>query len=270
MRTRLSPYLVSKSRTGLSGWRWAAGGGVLGTLLAVVLFAPAQWLAWGVASLSGQRVLLQDVRGTLWQGSARVTLSGGPGTRVSTSLPGRLNWQTEPNSQGLQLQLLASCCMAKVWTGQFSPRLDALQLQLAALESQWPADLLSGLGTPWNTLQPQGQLRLSSPGLDFDWRAGRSQFKGRVQLDAVDVSSRLSTLQPMGSYRIELQGGASPSLSLSTLRGALQLSGRGQLVGDQLRFKGEASAAAGFEGVLSNLLNIIGRRQGARSIIQVG
>ena len=37
-----------------------------------------------------------------------------------------------------------------------------------------------------------------------------------------------------------------------------------------MRFDGEASAAPGREDALSNLLNIIGRRQGARSLITLG
>ena len=43
-----------------------------------------------------------------------------------------------------------------------------------------------------------------------------------AQLDALGVSSRLSTLRPMGSYRLELAGGEAPRLQLSTLAGALQ------------------------------------------------
>ena len=57
---------------------------------------------------------------------------------------------------------------------------------------------------------------------------------------------------------------------LQTLQGDLQLSGSGQWVGQRLRFSGEASAAPEREGALSNLLNIIGRRNGARSLITLG
>ena len=74
----------------------------------------------------------------------------------------------------------------------------------------------------------------------------------------------------MGSYRLTLQGGAAPTLALQTLQGDLQLSGSGQWVGQRLRFSGEASAAPEREGALSNLLNIIGRRNGARSLITLG
>ena len=87
---------------------------------------------------------------------------------------------------------------------------------------------------------------------------------------ARNVASRLSTLRPMGSYRITLQGGTPATLRLDTLAGSLQLSGTGQWVGDRLRFRGEASAAPDREAALANLLNIIGRRSGPRSIISIG
>ena len=57
---------------------------------------------------------------------------------------------------------------------------------------------------------------------------------------------------------------------LSTQTGALQLSGSGQLGPSGMRFRGEARAGAGAEQALANLLNIIGRRDGARSLISVG
>jgi general secretion pathway protein N len=67
-----------------------------------------------------------------------------------------------------------------------------------------------------------------------------------------------------------VSGGDTPRLNLSTTQGSLQLSGSGQWTDGRLRFEGEASAAPERFEALSNLLNIIGRREGARSIIKVG
>ena len=119
-------------------------------------------------------------------------------------------------------------------------------------------------------MQPQGQLAVQTQGFEAAWAAGRMALTGTVQLDARAMSSRLSTLRPMGSYRLVLQGGDVPTLTLGTLDGHLQLSGSGQWVGQRLRFTGEASATPEREAALANLLNIIGRRNGARSIITVG
>jgi general secretion pathway protein N len=59
-------------------------------------------------------------------------------------------------------------------------------------------------------------------------------------------------------------------VQLATRSGPLQLSGSGEWAAGRLRFRGQASAAPGFEAVLGNLLNIIGRRQGAVSLISIG
>jgi general secretion pathway protein N len=116
----------------------------------------------------------------------------------------------------------------------------------------------------------EGQLTLATQALVLQWASGRLLLGGRAQLDATQISSRLSTLKPMGSYRIVVLGGATPSIALDTLEGSLQLSGSGQWVGSKLRFEGLASAAPERLEALSNLLNIIGRRDGARAIIKVG
>jgi general secretion pathway protein N len=68
----------------------------------------------------------------------------------------------------------------------------------------------------------------------------------------------------------DTSGGDATRLELSTQSGALQLSGSGQWAASRLRFQGQASAEAGSEAVLGSLLNIIGRRQGALSLISIG
>jgi general secretion pathway protein N len=215
-------------------------------------------------------VLLVDARGTVWNGSARLTLTGGAGSIDAATLPGRLTWRLRPSGLGLAAELNADCCMQQSWRLSLQPRWGGARLALADSQSQWPAQWLTGLGTPWNTVQPEGQLSLSTHGLAAEWAAGRLLLSGRAQLDALHMSSRLSTLKPMGSYRLTLSGGATSSLGLSTLEGALQLSGTGQWVGARLRFDGIASATPERLDALSNLLNIIGRRDGARAIIKVG
>ena len=50
----------------------------------------------------------------------------------------------------------------------------------------------------------------------------------------------------------------------------LQLQGQGEWVDGKLRFRGEARADAGKEEALNNLINIIGRRRGDRSVLTVG
>lgn len=262
---RIQPRVINPSP-----WAWSLSGAVLGLLLGVLLNAPARWLSAALQQGTQGRLVLQDARGTLWNGSAELTLTGGAGSTDAATLPGRLNWQIRPARWGLRADLRADCCVQQPWRWTLRPRWTGAQLALADSQSQWPARWLTGLGTPWNTVQAEGQLGLSTQGLVFDWAAGRLSLAGRAQLDATDLSSRLSTLKPMGSYRITVLGGATPTLQLETLEGSLQLSGSGQWLGSRLRFEGAASAAPERLDALSNLLNIIGRRDGARAIIKVG
>jgi general secretion pathway protein N len=254
---------------------WLGGG--LGLLLALLLFAPARWLAIALAQSSGEQLLLVNTRGTVWQGQGDLLFTGGAGSRTQTALAGGLRWQLRLQLAGgipaLQLRLNAPCCTPEPLALSLHPRLGGGELRLGASTSQWPADLLSGLGTPWNTLQLQGLLAVQTEGLTLRLAQGRTTLQGAVVVDVLDLASRLSTLRPLGSYRLHLQAaedGHTATLQLNTLKGDLLLSGDGQWVGGRLRFTGEAQATPERETALGNLLNIMGRRQGDRSVFSVG
>lgn len=250
--------------------RWASLGAAIGLLGGLTIFAPAAWLASGVAHASQGQVLLTDARGTLWNGSARLVLTGGNQSTDATALPERLEWKLWPALSGLRGSVQPTCCSTQPALISASPNWGGGLLRITALQMSLPAELLAGLGTPWNTLSPQGQLTLASQEMSVDWVDGRAQLNGSATIDITNASSRLSTLHPLGDYRLSLTGGATPSIQLQTLQGALQLSGSGQWVGTRMRFTGEASATPEREAVLANLLNIIGRRQGAKSLISLG
>jgi general secretion pathway protein N len=214
--------------------------------------------------------VLEEVRGSVWDGSGRLLLAGGEGSNDLAALPGRVDWRIRPAWGGVSAELNAGCCTRQPLVVHARPRWGGGMLRIGDQRSQWPAAVLGGLGTPWNTLQIDGDLLLSTQGLSVEWVEGRLAVAGRAELTASRLSSRLSTLRPMGSYRIILNGGPTSTLQLETLEGALQLAGSGQWIGSRLRFSGTASAAPEREAALSNLLNIIGRRSGARSIITLG
>ncbi len=245
-------------------------GAVAGLLVAIVVFAPARWLAAGVERASTGQVLLADARGTVWTGSAQLVLTGGVGSTDSAVFPGRLAWDIAPRWDGVLARLRPECCSTQAIPVRAHWRVGGVRLEVGDSASRWPGAVLAGLGTPWNTLQLEGELQFSTQGLSVEWAAGRLAIAGRAELVASRIASRLSTLRPMGSYRITLQGGTPAALRLETLEGSLQLSGSGQWVGARLRFRGEASAAPEREAALANLLNIIGRRSGDRSIISIG
>ena len=257
--------------------RWAIAGALLGALLGVVVFAPAAWLAQAVGSATGERVLLADARGTLWSGSAVLVLTGGPGSRDASALPGRLGWTLGWRRSAFDLLVTHACCLNGSVAVQLRPgfgRIEATLLPTAGWVGQWPSAWLGGLGTPFNTLQLGGVARLLSPGMTVEAVQGRWRMGGQADLEMIGVSSRLSTLPTLGSYRLRVSGDAanagSAQLNLTTQEGALQLSGAGTAGAGPIRFRGEARAQAADEAALSNLLNIIGRRDGARSVISIG
>lgn len=254
---------------------WLGGG--LGLLVALLAFAPARWLADGIGSATNGQLQLVNARGTVWQGRADVLFTGGEGSRTLTGLPQGVAWRLRPRLAGampaMNVALSAPCCTPAPLDFTVVPRWGGMALSLASFTSRWPAELLSGLGTPWNTLRMEGQLALQSSGLTLRVDRGRANLQGVLTVDALDIASRLSTLRPLGSYRMELRAapdGHTATLNLNTLSGDLLLQGSGQWVGGRLRFRGEAEAAPGREVALTNLLNIMGKRQGTRSVFSIG
>lgn len=264
-----------------SGWAWAWSGIFIGTLVSLLTHWPAQWLGTSLSQATQGQVQLQEPQGSIWQGSGKLVLTGGEGSRDAMALPGRIEWQLRLSPQGLRLpslnlQLLAPCCMTQPALVQINAQLGnaSWQLQMNDHRSQWPAHLLSGLGAPWNTLQPEGNLVLVTQQLQIQMLPKQAIMQGHILLTAENMSSKLSTLRPMGTYQVNFGSGASsaaaPALTLTTLTGSLLLSGQGQWQGSRLQFRGEASAVPEHAAALSNLLNIIGRRQGARSLLSLG
>jgi general secretion pathway protein N len=268
------PRLSPSTHTTCAPWVWATAGALLGLVLALLVFAPARWLTAAVQQLSSDRLLLSQPQGTVWQGSAQLVLAAGVGSSEAVALPGRVVWHVQVGWPAWQLQLKSSCCTPQALRLQATPGWGSVQLALQDSVSNWPAELLTGLGTPWNTVQAKGELRLTTQGLSINWGQERLILAGRAQLEALDMSSRLSTLRPMGSYQLTLQPSdkvmGAIGLTLTTLNGSLELSGHGHWANARWHFEGSASAAPQRQDALTNLLNIIGRRDGARSLITIG
>ncbi len=251
-------------------WGWAITGILLGILLCVLVFAPARWLTMAVTRATASQIQLVNPQGSLWNGSAQLVFSAGEGSMARAALPGRFVWRIRPSTEGLRVTITAACCIQQSWGWTLTPRFNGFELSATDTPSLWPMALLQGLGTPWNTLQLEGALTLKTERLVLQWASGRWSIQGKAQLNATDVSTSLSQLRPVGSYLLTLNGGETATLELSTLQGPLQLSGQGQWVGGRLRFAGEATADPQREAALVNLLNILGRRDGARALIKVG
>jgi len=240
-------------------------GGALGTVLALVIYAPASWLASAIHVASQGRVQLMQVQGSVWNGSAAVVLAGAAGSSAAMTWPSRWQWRVSPQALGVGVELHAACCTSQPI--ELQAGFSGLQISSAAL--QMSASVLQGLGAPWNTLQLQGDLQLHWPAVHWAWQQPPS-WQGSLQLQALRVSSRLSTLPQIGSYQAELQAGSNPQLQISTLQGPLQLEGQGTIQQGRLKFEGQAYAQPEQAQALANLLNLLGERSGQKTRIKWG
>ena len=244
---------------------------LLGCLCAVILFAPAQWLADALSQVTHGRMQLRHVRGSVWHGSAQWLLASGTDAKNAIALPQRIRWRLTPQSLvSWQLRLQADCCSNEPIVLNLQTGWQGLSLSLHSPDSNWPASWLSGLGAPWNTIGLKGQIHIQPGQLEWQWQDNQWQMQGQAQLTLRDMSCDLSTLKPLGSYVLELQGGDVPALRLLTTQGGLQLEGSGTWQQGQFRFDGQASAQPGFEDVLSNLLGVLGQREGNKTILHIG
>jgi len=287
--------------------KWSITGALIGACFALVTQAPASWLANAISNASQHRFVLQNAQGTIWRGSAIAFLADGnqattaahpslsqpllqanPSEQPSSNktpvtpnifgmpLPTRLSWNFSSGfDTGLmrlvvRAQIKSECCTPEPLHLAASIGLQGLRINIANQQSQWPAHWLVGLGAPWNTVQPEGSMQLRTENLMWQSNAGDPKIQGVAELTLSQLATPLSTLRPLGTYRLRVQGGDTMAVSLATIEGGLQLSGNGQWANGRLRFKGEARAQPAFEAALSNLLNILGQRQGAISIMELG
>ncbi|MDE2344123.1 MAG: type II secretion system protein N [Betaproteobacteria bacterium] len=220
---------------------------------------PATWVAARLAQWSRERVILAESEGTFWSGSGVLVLMNGPG--AGGRLPGRMRWRFAPRFSGLGFRIESDSPEAH---GLLSGKLGWRQVHLDGGQYDFPAQVLTGLGAPFNTLRLAGPLKMRWDG--FDWRYGASGPEALMSLalDAEGLSSRLSPVAPLGHYRVHLAWGPlGGKLDLETISGPLMLSGQGSLVSGRLGFDGQATASDAAEPQLIGLLSILGKRDGA-------
>jgi general secretion pathway protein N len=227
--------------------------------LTAAVRAPAAWVGdW----LQAQgRLRLIDARGTIWNGSALLGLSDG---RQVMLIPGRLSWNIE----------LAAIASGRVTADVSHPALAApLAVSLAAKsialkagQAELPAALLAALGAPFNTVRPGGALGLRWT--DVELTGG--VLAGNLQIDWSEAQSALSTVAPLGSYRLQVTGaGDTARLQLDTLRGPLRLQGSGTVKGGRVSFKGLASADPEMRPALIGLISVLGPRVGDQALLSI-
>ena len=225
---------------------------VVGT---IALRAPAAWL--GDWLQSHTKVRLLDARGTVWHGTALVGISDG---RETTLIPGRIEW----NVDDIGPRRLAARVSHPWLTMPLAVSVTSNGMQVRQGNARLPAGVLAGAGAPFNTLRPGGVLEVAWT----DTEIRGTSLKGEVQVDWRDAQSALSTVAPLGTYRLTVRGtGGIPALDLRTMAGPLQMSGKGTVEGSRIRFNGVATADPSMLGALNGLLGLLGMRSGDKVLL---
>lgn len=258
-----------------NGWRVPLLAAALGAGVGSVVFAPARWWAVVVDHVTKGRVQLMHAYGTLWRGQADVVLTGDGGV---LRLPGGLAWDwgwTATPRPALTVTLTLPCCAATAWPLRLAwgdrGWAIATDSQRLTLDLAW----LSALGAPWNTLGLQGTVVAEVA--PVRWPLGTAAAAAATDgihwtARVTDLSSTVATVRPLGSYRLEgaWTPAGGPTLMLATLSGDLRLEGRGGWERGRFRFQGMAQATPQRLEALSNLLNLLGRRDGDRAHLKIG
>jgi len=240
---------------------------VLAGLSTLVWQMPASWLGGVLASQTGCRVMLQQATGTIWQGSAALAFSElnatEGGCREPLAVTERFHWKStcalSDLSCSTELQFVA---LDKPQIIQWGLR----KTQIVANEIKLPANVLEGLGNPWSTLRPRGQLGARWTDLVLGGILGgatdNSPRSGVIRIIISNLSSPISPVKPLGSYEISANiGDEGLNWNLSTTSGPLLLRGQGDTKSG-LHFVGEASASLEAQDSLIGLLALLGKREG--------
>ena len=235
---------------------------VLSCGVTLVVLMPAAWITPQFAKATQGHVDLIEPSGSLWRGSATLVLAAGRDAGAGTLLPGRVQWETAfwPLLTGhLSMRMQQTPAMPDAIEVAAAPQ----AATVSAGEIAVPAALLAGLGAPFNTLDLHGSVSLAwTP-----WRLLGQRAYGQLVITLTDMTSRVSPVKPLGSYRVAFQAqGDRSTLELTTLKGPLMLSGQGTIAAHATSFHGQASASAESRDNLAGLLNVLGRPTGDGTI----
>jgi len=191
-------------------------------LLFIIIEMPASWFAWGMYKYSRGSIRLDPIAGSLWHGNGRVVVYYPPTTPHDL---GSVQWRINP------LWLFAGKLQSN-WRAE-SPeihvnttlRLGAGGVTLLDTDAALPAQAATAFYPAASLISPQGQLRLQIPKLTMD----RNGITGGGEIQWQNAGSSLTTVQPLGTYRLEIAAaGKTANLKLTTVSGDLELTGQGQ------------------------------------------
>jgi general secretion pathway protein N len=264
----------------LSKWFWFAL--IVVCLLVVVRQMPVSWISGSLASQTACRVMLQQPVGTIWQGSAALAFSEPNATeggcRDPMSVTERFHWSTS-------CKLFSLTCSTDIQFAALEQPQSILwglsKSQIAANEIKLPANILEGLGNPWSTLRPRGELGARWTDIQLGGIEGlgamngilgaaNSPSSGVIRIIISNLTSPISPVKPLGGYEISANiADTGMNWTLSTTSGPLLLKGQGEFSNKGsnggskgMHFSGEANASPESKESLIGLLSLLGKKEG--------
>ena len=237
-------------------WLYAVFGLVF-YLLFLIIEIPASWFAWALNYYSHNTVRLDPLSGSLWHGKGRLVIY------YPQTVPndfGQTEWYINPLwlfAGHVQLSLQANHQDRQIKTTLGVAR---NSFMLKNTEAEFPAAFAAQLYTPLSLISPQGKVRITTTEL----MVTPEKMEGTAALEWLNSGSSLSSVQPLGDYRLDITGTEkNANLKLTTLHGDLELIGQGQWQPQtgQVQINGSALPHARAS-ELESLLNMIGPDQG--------
>jgi general secretion pathway protein N len=231
--------------------------GIVFYLLFLIFELPAFWFAWGLNRYTQGSMQIDPIAGSFWNGNGRLVIYY-PSTTPHDL--GQARWQINP------FWLLTGHVQVALQTHHQDKRITTtLQLtrtsfKLLDTDIEFPATFVGQLYAPLSLISPQGRVKISTTTL----LVTTEKMEGAAQMEWLNAGSSLSSVQPLGDYRLDITGADKiANLRLTTLRGDLELTGQGQvqLRTGQLQISGFAFPRARV-GELDPLLKMIGNDEG--------
>ncbi len=232
-------------------------------LAAYLAFLAATVPASFVASrIAVPGVHIEDAEGTIWNGHAHVSIASGASTleldhvtwRLAPArlLAGRLAWRVEAASPALSAQ------------GEIERGFTVLELR--DVDALGDAAALAPLVPLAATWRPEGGVHVSAARIAWDGR----DVRGEARIEWKRAGIALSTVHPLGSYRVEARAAGGPAeFQVVTEEGPLRIAGRGTFdAPGRFAFSGDARAEGPAAAALQPLLDLLGPRRadGARTL----
>lgn len=224
----------------------------------LLIYLPAVYVSHLAEEKSQGRYALEDVRGTVWEGSAIFASTADKNGIRLPYLPGRIEWHISPLLLLGQVAIQIENAEALTQTIKINGNWNQWRIHPSGVRLR--AEQLALLGAPFNTLKLSGDLLMSWQELLVGLQDQHIEIIGIMQMDFKKIASALSPVKPLGEYQLKISCLRSyANVQLLTLHGPLQLQGQGVFNQGRLKFSGVAYADVGQEKQLSLLLNLLGQ-----------